>query len=99
MIEVRAQRFSVRVSSSGGSIELGDVQGIRGRIGGGTLSLQRLAGRVDLRPAASVRMRDSDLEGKVSTGGGSVNFQNVSGPLTGTSGSMSHAVHGRSRTI
>lgn len=100
-IEVRVpKRFDVKLQSAGGSVEIRNLEGsVSGFTGGGQLAVRRMHGDIQLRTGGgSVHVSDSDLEGQLSTGGGGISFDNVSGPVTATSGSKPGVVRGRSRS-
>ena len=88
--EIRVpRRYDVRISSSGGTLTMVDVQGsFSGHTGGGGFVLERLTGSASLSTGGGeIRVADSDLSGRVRTGGGLVMLSRVSGGLRGSSGS------------
>jgi len=91
------RRYDVRLGSAGGSVAISGVRGdVRGTTGGGMIELVGLRGTVQLRTGGGgIIVQDSDLEGSLATGGGRVRFDNVSGGVTGRSGSMRGIVRGR----
>lgn len=93
--------IDIRLRSAGGSVAISGVRGdIRGQTGGGKIELHGLHGSVALRTGGGgILARDSDLEGRLSTGGGRVRFENVSGGVTGRSGTMRGLVRGGTGTI
>ncbi len=83
------RRYDVRISSSGGSFTLVNLDGrFTGHTGGGDLVLERLTGSARLTTGGGeILVSDSDLSGTVRTGGGLVRISNVRGGLRGSSGS------------
>lgn len=94
------RRIDLQLASAGGGVAISGVRGdLRGHTGGGSLELHNLRGTISLRTGGGgILVRDSDLEGNVLTGGGKVRFTNVSGDITGRSGSMRGVVRGRSHS-
>lgn len=94
-------RFDIRVRSAGGSIRIMDMGGtFEGRTGGGSIELAGLRGHVDLHTGGGrILVRDAYLDGSLTTGSGSVRFDNVQGGVTATSGSVRGVTRGRSRSI
>jgi len=82
------REFNLRVKTSGGSIDINDIEGsIRGSTGGGSLNLQNLDGEIDLSTGGGrITVRDSRLDGEVTTGGGRVLVENVEGDFDARSG-------------
>ncbi|REJ73489.1 MAG: hypothetical protein DWQ30_24195 [Acidobacteria bacterium] len=80
-------RFSVVIDSSGGNIELHDLDGsFTGRTMGGQIDLSDLTGDVDLVTlGGNIEVADSEVDGRVSTNGGNVDIRNVVGNLDGKS--------------
>ncbi|HKQ57352.1 MAG TPA: hypothetical protein VJY35_05755 [Candidatus Eisenbacteria bacterium] len=100
-IEIKLPRkFDVRIRSAGGGVAIQDMRGdVTGTTGGGSIEVSGLRGSIRLRTGGgSIMVRDSDLEGSLATGGGAVRFTNVSGGVTGWSGSQRGVVRGRSRS-
>jgi hypothetical protein len=100
-IEIKVPRkFDVRIRSAGGGVAIQDMRGdVTGTTGGGSLELSGMRGHIRLRTGGgSIMVRDSDLDGSLVTGGGPVRFTNVSGGVTGWSGSQRGVVRGRSRS-
>ena len=90
-IEVHVpRRFDVRIRSAGGSVAIAGLRGnVQGHTGGGRIELSGLQGSVRFRTGGGgITVRDCTLEGHLTTGGGRVSFENVSGGVTGRSGSM-----------
>jgi len=83
------RRFSVRLESAGGGVEISDVDGtFTGETGGGAITIENAKGRANLNTGGgNIRVNGSDLSGSVSTGGGTVLIQGGSGNLRGHSGS------------
>lgn len=95
------RRFDVRLSSAGGSVAISGLRGqIGGHTGGGKIELRDLNGTVELRTGGgAIVVQDCNLEGRLSTGGGRVTFDNVSGGVTGRTGSRRGIVRGAGRLI
>jgi hypothetical protein len=88
--EIRVpRRYDVRLSSSGGSLTLIDLEGrFTGHTGGGEFVFERVKGSARLTTGGGeIHVSDSDLSGTVSTGGGTVLISRVSGGLRASSGS------------
>lgn len=89
------RRFNIRVESSGGEIDIENVEGeFTGSTGGGEIIIDRARGRADLSTGGgAVTVTNSTMSGRVSTGGGGVLLQGVKGGLRGSSGSGT-VIHG-----
>lgn len=88
--DIRLPReFNVRIKSSGGRINISNMNGeFSGNTGGGQINLQSVNGRVHLNTGGGqIHVTDSNLDGDVSTGGGQVQIVRVNGNLKGSSGS------------
>jgi beta-lactamase regulating signal transducer with metallopeptidase domain/DUF4097 and DUF4098 domain-containing protein YvlB len=83
------RRFNIRVESSGGEIDIENVEGeFSGSTGGGEITIDRGRGRANLSTGGgAVTVTNSTMSGRVSTGGGGVLLQGVKGGLRGSSGS------------
>jgi beta-lactamase regulating signal transducer with metallopeptidase domain/DUF4097 and DUF4098 domain-containing protein YvlB len=83
------RRFNIRVESSGGEIDIENVEGeFTGSTGGGEIIIDRGRGRAELSTGGgAVTVTNSTMSGRVSTGGGGVLLQGVKGGLRGSSGS------------
>jgi beta-lactamase regulating signal transducer with metallopeptidase domain/DUF4097 and DUF4098 domain-containing protein YvlB len=83
------RNFNVRVRSSGGDVNISNVDGkFSGETGGGEITIRNASGRVELATGGgNIEVTDSRMDGVVSTGGGTVNIQRVTGNLSGSSGS------------
>jgi len=79
------RRTDLDLSSAGGSIEIGDVDGdLVGETGGGNLTIRNANGFASLSTGGGeIDIADSDLGGQVSTGWGRVSLHNVKGGLRG----------------
>jgi len=88
-VKVRVQvptRFNVKVNTTGGDVELGNLDGsFTGATMGGDMDLHDLTGDADLSTmGGDIDVRDSALDGEVSTMGGDVTFDTLSGSLDGS---------------
>ncbi|HEX6629429.1 MAG TPA: M56 family metallopeptidase [Gemmatimonadaceae bacterium] len=83
------REYNVRIRSSGGSVNIADVNGtFTGNTGGGEIDIRSVSGRVDISTGGGeVNVSDSNVDGKVSTGGGLVRIVRVNGRFRGSSGS------------
>jgi hypothetical protein len=83
------RRFNIRVESSGGEIDIENVEGeFTGSTGGGEITIDRGRGHAELSTGGgAVTVTNSTMSGRVSTGGGGVILQGVDGGLRGSSGS------------
>jgi len=95
------RRFSVELSSGGGSVIISDVDGtFTGTTGGGEIKIENARGRANLTTGGgNIRVYGSDLSGSVTTGGGTVLIQGGSGNLKGHSGSGPIVYGARGGTI
>ena len=83
------REFNVRIRSSGGSVNIANVNGtFTGSTGGGEIDIRNVNGRVDISTGGGeVNVSDSNVDGEVSTGGGLVRIERVTGRFNGSSGS------------
>lgn len=83
------QRFDMQIDSSGGAVNITNVDGaVNGSTSGGNLYLMDMSGVVDLSTGGgNITLTRSNLDGRVSTGGGKVLMQEVTGNVVGYSGS------------
>jgi beta-lactamase regulating signal transducer with metallopeptidase domain len=83
------KRYNVRITSAGGGVSINGVDGsFTGSTGGGEIRIVGANGSADLSTGGGdVRVSKSHLDGNIETGGGNVRFTDVTGGLTGNSGS------------
>lgn len=87
-IEISVPRqFDVLIESEGGAVSIEQVSGqIRGHTNGGALTLARVGGTLDLTTlAGDVQLTDSNVDGSLKTGDGTVTFVHVAGKVRGKS--------------
>ncbi|HEV7990555.1 MAG TPA: hypothetical protein VGP25_01970 [Gemmatimonadaceae bacterium] len=77
--------FDVDLASTGGEVQIEGVDGaIKGQTGSGDLTLRRLSGDVDLQTMrGDVTLKESYVSGRVSSAGGRVLLEDVSGSVQG----------------
>ena len=78
-------RYDIEFETTGGSIEISDVEGdIDGETMGGELDLRNLRGKLSVSTmGGDITVADSQVDGRVKTMGGSITFRNVSGDFDG----------------
>ena len=83
------KHYNVRITSAGGGVSINGVDGsFTGSTGGGEIRIVGANGSADLSTGGGdVRVSKSHLDGNIETGGGNVRFTDVTGGLTGNSGS------------
>jgi hypothetical protein len=83
------KRFNVRVKSAGGDLRITNLDGtFDGFTGGGRIALEHTNGEAHLSTGGGdVHVTKSKLDGSVTTGGGRVHFDEVTGDISGSSGS------------
>jgi len=81
--------YNVRIHSAGGGVSISGVDGsFKGTTGGGEIRIDGANGIAELSTGGGdVRVSKSHLDGNIATGGGTVKFSDVTGGLTGNSGS------------
>jgi beta-lactamase regulating signal transducer with metallopeptidase domain len=81
--------YNVRIHSAGGRVSISGVDGsFKGTTGGGEIRIDGANGSADLSTGGGdVHVSKSHLDGNIATGGGTVKFSDVTGGLTGYSGS------------
>jgi hypothetical protein len=82
------KKYNVHVSSAGGSVTIGGVEGsFRGSTGGGRIVIDHANGEAQLSTGGGdIRISESHLDGSVTSGGGKVIFNNVTGSVTSDAG-------------
>jgi hypothetical protein len=77
--------FDVDLASSGGEVQIEGVDGaIKGRTESGSLTLRRLSGDLDLQTQrGDVTLKESYVNGRVSSSNGKVLLEDVSGTVQG----------------